>query len=89
MKIIVLYRPDSEHARATEMFMRDFQVRNPGIIPTAINIDDREGVAMCRLYGIMRYPAILALTGDGSLLKLWEGDSLPLMDEVASYAVSG
>ena len=40
---------------------------------------------MASLYDIMNYPAILALRDDGSILKTWEGDELPLMDEVAYY----
>jgi hypothetical protein len=33
----------------------------------------------------MQQPAILALRDDGSVLKVWEGATMPLMDEVASY----
>jgi hypothetical protein len=89
MKLVILYRPNSEHARATEMFMHDFTARNASLNVEAINVDDRNGVALAGLYGIWRYPALLAVADDGVLLKYWEGDSLPLMDEVASYLYSG
>jgi hypothetical protein len=89
MKVVVLYRPESEHARAVESFMRDFHERNSDMAVETVNVDSREGIAMAQLYDIMRYPAILVLAGDGSLQKLWEGEELPMMDEVASYAYGG
>lgn len=90
MKLLVLYRPDSEHAREVEDFMRDLQRRH-GVNPDTIdilNVDSREGAAMASLYDIMMYPSILAVANDGSVLKSWEGAELPLMDEVVSYTFS-
>lgn len=87
--MVILYRPDSEHARSVETFVHDFKARNPSVDMDLQNVDSREGVAMASLYDIMRFPAILALAGDGSVLKIWNEDTLPLMDEVASYAYTG
>ena len=86
MKITVLYRPDSEHARSIETFIRDYQRFHASDRLEILNIDRRDGAATASLYDIMQYPAILALREDGSVLKMWEGDSMPLMDEVAAYA---
>lgn len=88
MKAVFLYRPESEHARAVETFLRDFKMRNPAVKVEVISIDSREGIAMASLYDVMQYPAILAVANDGVLLQLWQGEMLPLMDEVASYARS-
>ncbi|MDB5181530.1 MAG: hypothetical protein JWP13_293 [Candidatus Saccharibacteria bacterium] len=89
MKVVILYRPESEHARSIETFVRDFSMRNPNIRLETLNVDERDGIAKCEVYGIMRYPALLAVAEDGRLIKLWNDDMLPLMDEVASYAYSG
>jgi hypothetical protein len=89
MKVVILYRPDSEHARAVEMFVHDFKQRNGSIAVEMLNADEREAIAQAELYDIMSYPAILAKTNDGQLLKHWVGEQLPLMNEVASYAYSG
>jgi len=51
-----------------------------------LDVDSRDGMATASLYDVMRYPAILTLRDDGSVLKSWEGEQLPLMDEVAYYA---
>lgn len=40
---------------------------------------------MARLYDIVRYPAVLATRDNGEMLALWQGEQLPLMNEVAAY----
>lgn len=85
MKIRVLYRPDSEHARSIEEFFREFQQRSPHDVEM-MSIDTREGAAQADLYGIMAYPAILVVNNSGEVMKSWEGEDLPLMDEIMSYA---
>jgi hypothetical protein len=86
MKVLVLYRPNSEHGREVEDFIREFQIRHHDERLEVLNIDTRDGSATASLYDVMRYPAILVLQTDGYLQKSWEGDQLPLMDEVISYA---
>jgi hypothetical protein len=82
----VLYRPNSEHGREVEEFIHDFQIRHRDERLEVLNIDTRDGSATASLYDVMRYPAILVLQTDGYLQKSWQGDQLPMMDEVASYA---
>jgi len=87
MKLLVLYRPNSEYSRGIETFIHDFKRRHetPAERMEVINVDSREGVAMSSLYDIMQQPALMVLADDGSLVKYWEGNQLPLMDEVAGY----
>jgi hypothetical protein len=86
MKVLILYRPNSEHARLIEEFIRDYQARHHTEHLEVLNIDTREGSATATLYDIMQYPAILVIQGDGGVQKVWQGERLPLMDEVAVYA---
>jgi hypothetical protein len=88
MKVVILYRPNSEQARVTETFIHDFSHRYRDVKVETVDVDTREGAAIASLYDLMQHPVILAMAGDGSLLKSWDGDQLPLMDEVASYAYS-
>lgn len=89
MKLVVIYRPNSEHASAVEAFARDFQrMYESGKKLELLSVNTRDGAAMASLYDIMAYPTILALADDGSVLNMWSGDSLPLMDEVAGYMYS-
>ena len=85
MKVVILYRPNSEYATRVEAFVHDYQVRHGSAKLELVNIDQREGSALASLYDVMRFPAILAMETDGKLLQMWEGEQLPLMDEVAAY----
>jgi hypothetical protein len=86
MKVVVLYRPNSEHARSVEEYVRDFQQRHSVPKLEIISIDTREGSATATLYDVVQYPAFLVIQNDGYVQKMWEGDPLPMMDEIASYA---
>lgn len=86
MKVVIIYRPDSEHGRLTEDFVRTFQSRYPLQRLETLNIDSRDGSATATLYDVMQYPGILVLQNDGQVEKSWEGDNLPRVDEVAGYA---
>lgn len=41
---------------------------------------------MASLYDVMQYPAIVVVRDNGEIAQFWQGDQLPLMNEVASYA---
>jgi hypothetical protein len=90
MKVLILYRPNSEHATTVETFVRDFEhqhdLGSKGI--DLVSVDTRDGAATASLYDIWQFPAILVLDIDGHVLNMWQGDSLPLMDEVAGYVRS-
>lgn len=88
MKLLVIYRPLSEHARSIDEFVREFSRRNPSARLEMVDIDTRDGMATASIYDVMQYPAILALRNDGSALNVWQGPVLPLMDEVAGYTVA-
>lgn len=87
MKLLVLYRPDSEYSRSVETFIHDFQDRHGSVVRKVEVLDSqsRDGMATMSLYDIMQQPALLALSDDGRLMQHWVGSTLPLMDEVASY----
>jgi hypothetical protein len=87
VKLVILYRPDSEHATAIESFVRDFQRQyEAGRKLELMSLNTRDGAATASIYDIVSYPAIMALNDDGSVLNMWQGTPLPLMDEVAGYA---
>lgn len=90
MKVVVLYRPDSEFSSSVENFLRglrqvhDVDERHLQVL----NYDSREGSAMANLYDVMTQPAILIINDDGGYVKHWEGSELPLQEEVAGYVYS-
>lgn len=87
MRLVVIYRPNSEQARAVETFIHDFQRQHEGVgrRMEVLNVDSRDGMATMSLYDIMQHPVLMVLADDGQLIHHWAGATLPLMDEVASY----
>lgn len=85
MKVIILYRPNSEQARTVEEYARDIS-RQQNIQPELLDIDTPEGSAMQSLYDITSQPAVVIKREDGQLVQYWVGEQLPLMQEVAALA---
>lgn len=67
-----------------EEYAHDFE-RQKGTAIGLVSLETREGADLARLYEIVRYPALLVSRESGELLKHWEGEPLPLMNEVAGY----
>lgn len=88
MKVLLLYRPNSQHGRICEEFVRDYQRNGHSGQIEAMHIDTREGSAAASLYDIVQYPTLLITRNDGSIVRTWEGELLPLQNEVAAYAFS-
>ena len=90
MKVLVLYRPNSEFARAVEEFVRDLQtVHNLDERHLQVmDYDSREGSATASVYDILSQPTVLVIGDDGAYIKDWQGTNLPLIEEVAGYALN-
>lgn len=90
MKVVVLYRPNSEFARGVDEFLYDLR-RVHGIDDQHLQVldyDSRDGMDKAATYGILTQPAVLVVNDDGGYVKHWEGGRLPLQEEVAGYLYS-
>lgn len=85
MKVVVVYKPDSEYARGVTDWLRDFE-RQTGKKLEEIDPDSRSGASLCRSYDIVEYPTLLALDDNGQLQNMWRGTMLPTISEVSYYA---
>lgn len=65
--------------------MHEFE-RTQRIPIEALSVETIEGAEKARLYDIVRYPALLVVRDNGELMKSWQDDKLPLMNEVVGYA---
>lgn len=88
MRVVIIYRDKSDHARPVLSFLRDLEYRYPDRKVELIDIDTRDGMAMASLYDVTNYPCILVLSIEGSVLQFWQGQPLPMIDEVVSFAMS-
>ena len=84
MKAIVVYKDDSEHARAVIDWLRDFHRQSGKDIQT-MEPETREGIEFCRVHDIVEYPTIVAMDSEGKPLQVWRGLPLPLINEVSYF----
>lgn len=85
MRTFVVYKVESDHARAVIDYLRDFK-RQTGKDLETVDPDTRSGAALCRTYDIVEYPTLVALDDNGVLQNLWRGQPLPTISEVSYYA---
>lgn len=84
MRVRVIYKSESDHAREVINYLRDFS-RQTGQEIEEINPDTADGAQLCRIYDIVEYPTIIATSEDGSLQNMWRGRPLPTISEVSYY----
>jgi hypothetical protein len=84
MKVAILYRSQTEQDRMVLDFLREYQ-RRTGRVLTLHDVNTREGSAIATLYDIWQFPTVLALSNDGQIVQMWQGEHLPLMNEVMYY----
>lgn len=84
MKVTVIYKDESDHAREVTDYLRDFK-RQTGHDLETLNPDTPDGASFCRTYDIVEYPSLVALSDDGVLQNLWRGRPLPTISEVSYY----
>lgn len=85
MRVLVVYRDNTDYARSVTDFLRDFN-RQTGREVETLDPDTAAGSEFCRVYDIVEYPTMIALTDDGQMLNTWRGLPLPTISEVSYYA---
>jgi hypothetical protein len=85
MRLVVLYHPKSDHAGKVEDYAREYHMRHPDRKLELLSLETPDGSILANLYDIVRYPAILVIASDGRLQKFWQGEQLPLMNELDYY----
>jgi hypothetical protein len=84
MKVVVVYKNESDHARDVLDFLRDFERQTSHKLQT-LEPDSAEGEMFCRAYDIVEYPTVIALSDDGVMQNTWTGLPLPTISEVSFY----
>ena len=85
MRVVVLYHPNNdEFAGMVSDYASEFE-RYKGKKLELLSLETVEGAKLSELYAVSRYPAILVMSDSGTLIRMWEGAPLPLMDELSYY----
>ena len=84
MRVVIVYKDASDHAREVIDYLRDFS-RQTGHDLETVDPDTADGSQFCRVYGIVEYPTVIALGDDGQMQNVWRGRPLPTISEVSFY----
>lgn len=84
MKVIIVYKDESDHARTVVDFLRDFESQTGHIIET-LDPETNEGERFCQAYDIVQYPTVIALSDNSTMQNMWRGLPLPTISEVSFY----
>lgn len=85
MKVVILYKPNSELASSVEAYAKEFE-RQTGRVITLMDFESKEGIALAGVHDILRQPVLLALRDDHGLIEAWpDRDSWPTAVELSTY----
>lgn len=84
MKLTIYYRKGSEHAAVVERFIGNLKSIKH-IEPIIKDVDSTESQITFRTYDITRYPVIIAQAETGEVQNIWQGQQMPLLNEVSGY----
>ena len=85
MRLVVVFKEESDHARSVLDYMRDFK-RQTGHDLETLNPDTADGAELCRIYDVVEYPTMIAMSDDGQMQNMWRGLPLPTISEASYYA---
>jgi hypothetical protein len=84
MKVVVIYKDNTDHAREVIDYMRDFKQQTGHDLET-LDPESSEGVSFCRTYDILQFPSVIAISDEGQMQNIWQGTPLPTISEVSYY----
>ncbi len=84
MKLVLLYRPKSEHSTLVESFGERVESAMSNVEIEKVDVDSPEGTTLLETYGIFQFPTVMVMANNGSLLDIWKGDLLPPVDVVVA-----
>ena len=84
MRVVAVYKDQTDYARDVETFLRDFTAQTGHTIET-IDPDSPAGIDFCTAYDIVEYPTLIAIADDGSMQNTWSGLPLPTVMEISFY----
>ena len=85
MRLLIIYQPKSEHARAVLEYVHEFTRQHPDSEVELIDAASVEAEGIAQTYDIVQYPTSIVLAEDGTMQNMWSGPTMPLMNEVLGY----
>lgn len=84
MRVVVVTKDRTDYARQVTDYLRDFK-RQTGHDLEVLDPESPAGVDFCRVYDILEFPTIVAISDEGVMQNTWRGLPLPTISEVSYY----
>ena len=84
MRVVVIYKDQTDYARTVTDYLRDFQHQTGHDLET-LNPETLDGIQFCQTYDIIDYPTIIAISDDSVMQNSWRGLPLPTISELSYY----
>jgi hypothetical protein len=84
MRVVMVWKDYTDYAREVTDWLGDFR-RRTGKEVESLDPESRDGESFARAYGVVQYPTVLAVDGNGVEHQRWVGLPLPLIGEVGYY----
>ena len=84
MRVVVIYKDQTDYARTVTDYLRDFQHQTGHELET-LNPETPAGIQFCQTYDIIDYPTIIAISDDSVMQNSWRGIPLPTISELSYY----
>jgi hypothetical protein len=85
MKAVILYKPGAETDSQMQEYLREFTHRTGKTIEQ-IDVTSPRGVELAELYDVQKFPALVAIEDNGTLVDAWpELEKWPTMNELTYY----
>ena len=85
MRVVVVFRDNTDYARDVLTFLRDFEHQTGRKLETE-DPDSLQGEMFCRAYDVVEYPTVIAIADSGVMQNTWRGIPLPTISEVSFYS---
>lgn len=84
MRVVVVFKDNTDYAREVIDYMHDFKTQTGHDLET-LDPETPAGVDFCRVYDLMQFPTLIAVSNDGQVQNMWVGKPLPTISEVSYY----
>ena len=85
MRVVCLYKRETDYGREVEEYLGEIARAATKTEVEVLDPETIDGEMFARARDIVRYPAIVAVDNNGSVVQEWIGLPLPAMDEVIYY----
>ncbi|MBQ6355290.1 hypothetical protein IJJ18_02640 [Candidatus Saccharibacteria bacterium] len=85
MRVVCLYKRETDYGREVEEYLSEIARSSTRDEIEVLDPESVDGEIFAQARDIVRYPAILAVDNNGSVVQDWIGLPLPPMGEVIYY----